>query len=149
MMHATHVVVDTHDGCTWFKDADGALFTLDTATRFAEQRNAEMKPQHRTYQVFALSSVTTAGREAAPGHGAAYGDTPLARAIRDTMTDYTQMTDLQLAVADEKARENLAAAFAARRAISRERERRGRRTAAAEPEAPLTYGGREAVTDAT
>src|SRR5215472_6040648 len=43
------------------------------------------------------------------------------------MTDYTKMTDLQLEVADAKAREDLAAAFAARRNIMNERERRGLR----------------------
>jgi len=43
------------------------------------------------------------------------------------MTDYTKMTDLQLEVADAKAREDLAAAFAARRNIMIERERRGLR----------------------
>jgi hypothetical protein len=41
------------------------------------------------------------------------------------MTDYTQMTDLQLEVRDAEAREALAAAVAERLAIDRERVRRG------------------------
>jgi hypothetical protein len=53
-MKASHAVIDTHDGYTWVKGADGELFTFDSAARFAATRNAEMKPEHRTYEVFAL-----------------------------------------------------------------------------------------------
>jgi hypothetical protein len=53
-MNASHVVVDTQDGYTFAKGADGNLFTAATAAAFAAQRNAEMKPQFRSYRVFAL-----------------------------------------------------------------------------------------------
>jgi hypothetical protein len=65
--HATHVVVDGHDGYTFCKGADGYLFTEATATAFADARNAEMKPEHRAYQVFAL--VPPAMAEYATRHG--------------------------------------------------------------------------------
>jgi hypothetical protein len=57
MTYASHVVVDTQDGYTFAKGADGNLFTAATAAAFAAQRNAEMKPQYRSYQVFALTPV--------------------------------------------------------------------------------------------
>ena len=60
--HATHVVVDGHDGWTFWKDADGSLFTGQTAAAFAGQRNAEMKPEHRAYRVFALTPDIPEGR---------------------------------------------------------------------------------------
>jgi hypothetical protein len=68
--HATHVVVDGHDGYTFCRGSDGALFTQDTATAFAANRNAEMKPEHRAYQVFAL--VPPAMAEYAARHGYYY-----------------------------------------------------------------------------
>jgi len=43
-MKASHVVVDGHDGYTFWRGSDGQLFTFETAKAFAEQRNAEMKP---------------------------------------------------------------------------------------------------------
>ena len=55
-MHATHVVVDTRDGYTFWNDSTGQLFDQARATSFAGQRNAERKPEHRTYQVFALTT---------------------------------------------------------------------------------------------
>jgi hypothetical protein len=54
-VRASHVVVDGHDGYTFWAGADGALFTEQTAAAFAAGRNAEMKPEHRLYQVFALT----------------------------------------------------------------------------------------------
>jgi hypothetical protein len=55
-MHASHVVVDTRDGYTFWKDADGELFTLDTAHRFAMVRNHELIDPTQ-YHVFALVEV--------------------------------------------------------------------------------------------
>jgi len=55
--YASHVVVDTSHGYTFTTSADGKLFTLVTALRFARQRNADMKPEHRTYKVFQLTPV--------------------------------------------------------------------------------------------
>lgn len=62
-MYASHVVVDTHDGYTFAKGADGELFDAETAAAFADQRNAEMKPEHQLYEVFALvdTAVHVAG----------------------------------------------------------------------------------------
>ena len=54
MRRATHVVVDTHDGYTFWQGADGELFDGTAARAFAAQRNAEMKPEHRKYEVFSL-----------------------------------------------------------------------------------------------
>jgi hypothetical protein len=53
-VHASHVVVDERDGYTFWAGADGQLFTEQTAATFAAGRNAEMKPEHRTYTVYAL-----------------------------------------------------------------------------------------------
>jgi hypothetical protein len=53
-MHASHVVVDEHDGYTFWRDGFGQLFTLDSAKDFAEKRNGEMKPEHQLYKVYAL-----------------------------------------------------------------------------------------------
>lgn len=53
-MHASHVTVDTLDGYTFWRDANGEMFTGATAQAFAEQRNAERKPEYRSYQVFSL-----------------------------------------------------------------------------------------------
>ena len=65
--YATHVVVDTQDGYTFAKGSDGELFGEATATAFAAARNAEMKPEYRTYRVFAL--VPPALAEYAARHG--------------------------------------------------------------------------------
>jgi hypothetical protein len=54
LMHATHVVADTHDGTTFWFDDYGTLFDEDSAIRFAQARNDEMKPEHRKYRVFTL-----------------------------------------------------------------------------------------------
>jgi hypothetical protein len=64
---ATHVVVDGHDGYTFWQGAGGQLFDQAAAEAFAEQRNAEMKPEHRAYQVLAL--VPPAMAEYATRHG--------------------------------------------------------------------------------
>lgn len=53
-MHATHVIVDTIDGYVFWKGSDGEFFTAETAQEFADHRNAEMKPEYRSYQVFTL-----------------------------------------------------------------------------------------------
>ena len=52
--YPTRVVVDTQDGYTFAKGSDGELFDQATAEAFASARDAEMKPEYRTYQVFAL-----------------------------------------------------------------------------------------------
>jgi hypothetical protein len=51
-VHATHVVVDTIDGYTFWQGADGKLFGQAAAEAFASARNAEMKPQFRSFRVF-------------------------------------------------------------------------------------------------
>lgn len=51
---AAAVVVDTKDGYTFWRGSDGVLFTAGTAEQFATHRNAEMKPEHRSYRVYAL-----------------------------------------------------------------------------------------------
>lgn len=53
-MHATSVVVDTRDGYTFWKDANGQLFNIDTARRFADIRN---ETEWDRYQVFALAKM--------------------------------------------------------------------------------------------
>lgn len=53
-MNASHVVVDTADGYMFWRGADGKHFDKRAAAEFARARNAAMKPEHRTYQVFAL-----------------------------------------------------------------------------------------------
>lgn len=53
----THVVIDTHDGWTFWKDADNRMFTERTATSFAALRNSEMKPEHRSYVVATVTPV--------------------------------------------------------------------------------------------
>jgi hypothetical protein len=50
----THIVVDTIDGYVFKGDSLGDLFNQERATRFADERNAEMKPEYRSYRVFAL-----------------------------------------------------------------------------------------------
>jgi hypothetical protein len=55
--YASHVVVDLHDGYTFWNGSDGELFTAATAAAFAAGRNSEMKPEHRAYRVFALVAV--------------------------------------------------------------------------------------------
>jgi hypothetical protein len=52
------VVVDTRDGYTFRSGIDGVLFTEEAARSFAGERNAEMKPEHRTYKVFLLVPVS-------------------------------------------------------------------------------------------
>jgi hypothetical protein len=51
------VVVDAHDGYTFWRDADGDLFTVASAQTFAAHRNAEMKPEHAVYGVYLLIQV--------------------------------------------------------------------------------------------
>ncbi len=79
-MFASHVVVDTIDGYTFRAGSDGVLFTEATATAFAAERNAEMKPQYRSYQVFALvpAAGTALAAQVAAGQPvtAAAGSTP-------------------------------------------------------------------------
>lgn len=58
-MHASHVVVDGHDGYTFWAGADRQLFTAESAAAFAADRNAEMKPEHALYQVFTLAPATS------------------------------------------------------------------------------------------
>lgn len=54
-MNATHVVIDTHDGYTFWRDSEGNLFDQAAAAMFAQQCNREMKPEHRKYRVFTLT----------------------------------------------------------------------------------------------
>jgi hypothetical protein len=56
MKYPTHIVVDTIDGYVFSANRYGVLFDKEDAVRFARERNAEMKPQHRTYAVFRLVS---------------------------------------------------------------------------------------------
>lgn len=63
MRRATHVVVDTKDGYTFWAGSDGELFDCTSAAAFAANRNAAMKPEHRSYMVFRLEA-TTATRQA-------------------------------------------------------------------------------------
>ena len=57
---ATHVVVDTKDAYTFWAGASGVPFDYEGAREFAEHRNAEMKPEHRSYRVFRLVEVPEA-----------------------------------------------------------------------------------------
>lgn len=50
----THAVVDTSDGLAFVKAHDGVLFDLETATAFADKRNAERGDGQPRYQVLAL-----------------------------------------------------------------------------------------------
>jgi hypothetical protein len=50
----TVVVVDAIGPLTLDRDPQGALFTLETAYRYAADLNASRKPQYRTWQVLAL-----------------------------------------------------------------------------------------------
>lgn len=52
-MNATHVVVDTWDGYTFWRDADNELFLHASAIEFANKRNAELARPGQ-YKVFAL-----------------------------------------------------------------------------------------------
>ncbi len=61
MRFPSHVVVDTIDGYVFKAGSDGELFTLETATAFARERNSERKPQHRTYAVFRLVASNVEG----------------------------------------------------------------------------------------
>lgn len=61
MKYPSHVVVDTTDGYVFRAGSDGELFTLETAAAFARERNAEMKPEYRTYAVFRLVSENVEG----------------------------------------------------------------------------------------
>jgi hypothetical protein len=56
----THVVMDTSDGYIWWRTSMDVPMTLVLATAFAHDRNAEMKPEHRTYRVYALTEVPAA-----------------------------------------------------------------------------------------
>jgi hypothetical protein len=53
----THVVMDTSDGFIWWRDSLAQGFTLASATAWAHDSNAVMKPEHRTYRVYALAQV--------------------------------------------------------------------------------------------
>jgi hypothetical protein len=80
MTAASHVVVDTHDGYTWWRGGarhgGGAMFTAETAAAFAAGRNAEMKPEHALYRVFALvAAEPDAGRRSC-SCGTAWADEP-------------------------------------------------------------------------
>jgi hypothetical protein len=55
----THVVMDTSDGFIWWRDSLAQGFTLASATAWAHDSNAVMKPEHRTYRVYALTEVTS------------------------------------------------------------------------------------------
>jgi Rps23 Pro-64 3,4-dihydroxylase Tpa1-like proline 4-hydroxylase len=57
-MTPTHAVVDTIDGATWVKDADGELFTEATAEAFARQQN-ELRPAFATCIVMNLTKRHT------------------------------------------------------------------------------------------
>jgi hypothetical protein len=57
------VVVDTIDGYTFARGADGELFTPETATAFAKHRNASSKLP--TYCVFMLAAPAAPGGEPA------------------------------------------------------------------------------------
>jgi hypothetical protein len=54
MTAPTHVVIDTRDGYVYRAGSDGILFTGRTARAFRDHRNAGLKPEHRTYEVFSL-----------------------------------------------------------------------------------------------
>lgn len=57
---ASHVVVDTLDGYTWWRDKYGKMFDERTAADFARKLNNECKPEYRTYQVFRLVPTSAA-----------------------------------------------------------------------------------------
>ena len=57
MTHATHVVVDTRDGYTFWRNPKGVLFDEHEAVLFAQTRNAGLPPKLRIYHVFALDQV--------------------------------------------------------------------------------------------
>ena len=82
-MHASHVVVDGHDGYTFWRDADGELFDAGAAMAFANQRNAEMKPEHRSYQVFTLADPGYAAATAGAMNAKAASYAADARRYRD------------------------------------------------------------------
>lgn len=52
MKFPTHVAVDTRDGYVFYRGQDGELFNSDSARKFADKRNAELKQP--TYYVFGL-----------------------------------------------------------------------------------------------
>lgn len=94
-MEPTHIVVDTRDGYLYRAPSDGVLFTAATARAFAESRNAEMKPEHRTYAVRRLVPDETAREQFARAYverrdevlaadlTARTGITPLAHVCQD------------------------------------------------------------------
>lgn len=56
--YPSHVVVDTRGGYVFRSDASGELFDLPRAEAFAELRNREMRPERRSYRVFALTRAS-------------------------------------------------------------------------------------------
>lgn len=50
----SHVVVDTKDGYVFSSDSNGTLDSHERAMAFRDERNAEMKPEHQSYEVYAL-----------------------------------------------------------------------------------------------
>lgn len=57
MRMPTHIVIDLHDGFVFARDAGNYLFTEQTATQFTKERNDEMKPEHRSYIVAAVTPL--------------------------------------------------------------------------------------------
>jgi hypothetical protein len=53
MTYPTHVVAN-QVGYMYTSAEDGGPFTLETATDFADHMNDAMKPEYRTWKVFAL-----------------------------------------------------------------------------------------------
>lgn len=90
--HATYVVVDTHDGYTFWQGSDGVLFDAETARQFAGQRNAEMKPEHRMFQVFRLAPDVV--------HGVQYAGADLD--WDDVLTSAGHLTYILGALADSR-----------------------------------------------
>jgi hypothetical protein len=57
MMHATHVVVDEHDGAMFYKDSHGKLFDEVTAITFTITQNMARNPDHKLFRVYTLNPV--------------------------------------------------------------------------------------------
>lgn len=55
-----HIAVDTADGYLFGRGSDGQPFTPETARAFADQRNADCKPDRQTYAVYRLALVQPA-----------------------------------------------------------------------------------------